>query len=56
MVNKPLNFVNYHGYEDPTFYLGMYSIPKESTYTYLGIPFSNDLSLKSIIAFMESKI
>ncbi|KAG4086133.1 hypothetical protein H8356DRAFT_1357300 [Neocallimastix lanati (nom. inval.)] len=31
----------------------MYSISKESTYPYLGILFSNDLSLKPIIAFME---
>ena len=49
MVIKPLNFVSNTGYEDPTFYLGMYSIPKESIYTYLGIPFRNDLSLEPII-------
>jgi len=35
MVIKPLNFVSYHGYEDPTFYLGIYSILKESSYIYI---------------------
>jgi hypothetical protein len=39
MITKSLNFVNYHDYEDPSFYLGMYSIPKESNDSYLGIPF-----------------
>jgi len=37
------------------FLLGCYFIPKESTYTYLGISFSNDLSLTPIFAFMETK-
>ena len=32
MVIKSLNFVSYLGYEEPTFHLGMYSIPKESVY------------------------
>lgn len=56
MVIKLLNFVNYSGYEDPTFYLGMYSISKESTYAYLDVPFRNDLSLKPIIAYMKYKV
>ena len=30
------------------FTFGMYSIPKASVYIYLGIPFSNDLSLEPI--------
>jgi len=32
MVINHLNFVLYPGYEEPTFHLGMYSIPKESVY------------------------
>jgi len=59
MVIKPLNFVNYIGCEDPTFYFEMFSIHKETTYTYLiylGIPISNDLSFKPIIDFKESKV
>ena len=38
MAIKPLNFVSYPGYEEPTFHLGMYSIPKASVYIYLSIP------------------
>jgi len=51
MVIKPFNFVSYPVYEDPTFHLVMYSIPKKSVYIYLGIPFSNvsPLSLLSLI-------
>ena len=30
IVIKQLNFVSYPYYEEPTFHLGMYSIPKES--------------------------
>jgi len=56
MVIKPLNFVSYPGYEEPTFHLGMYSIPKASVYIYLGIPFNNDLSLEPIITYMNTKI
>jgi hypothetical protein len=37
MVIKSLNFVSYLGYEEPTFHLGMYSIPKAHAYIYLGI-------------------
>jgi len=29
MIIKPLNFVNYPGYDYPTFYLEMYPIPKK---------------------------
>jgi len=34
----------------------MYSIPKESVYIYLGIPFSNDLSLEPINTYMNTKV
>ena len=53
---KPLNFASYPGYEEPTFHLGMYSIPKASVYISLGIPFSNDLSLEPIITYMNTKV
>ena len=56
MVIKPLNFVQSRSYETPTFYLGMYSIPKVSCYTYLGIPFSDDLSLQPVITNIQSKV
>jgi len=56
MVIKPLNFISYPGCEESTFQLGMYSIPKESVYIYLGIPFSNDLSLEPIITYMNTKV
>ena len=56
MIIKPLNFVSYPCYEEPIFYLGMYSIPKTSVYIYLGIPFNNDLSLEPIITYMNTKI
>jgi hypothetical protein len=46
IVIKQLNFVSYPYYEEPTFHLGMYSIPKASVYIYLGIPFSNEFSLE----------
>eukprot|EP00833_Pecoramyces_ruminatium_P003437 jgi/Orpsp1_1/1177469/evm.model.c7180000061551.1 len=48
MVIKPMNFHPPPNYSDPTFYLGMCSIPKVSSYTYLGIPFTDDLLLKHI--------
>jgi hypothetical protein len=38
------------------FILGCIPILKESTYTYIGIPLSNNPLLKPIIAFMESKV
>jgi len=49
MIIKPLNFVNSHSFKDPTFHRDIYSIPKVLCYTYLGIPFSNDLLLQSIM-------
>jgi len=55
MVIKPLNFVSYPGYEEPTFHLGMYSIPKEFVYIYLGIPFSNGLFFEPLITYIEYK-
>jgi len=36
--------------------MGMYSIPKTSCYTHLGIPFSEDLSLKPILSSIYIKI
>jgi hypothetical protein len=48
MAIKFLNFVSYTGNGEPTFHHGMYSIPKESVYIYLDIPFSNDLSLEPL--------
>jgi len=42
MVIKLVNFQSPPNYIDPTFYLGMNSIPKVSSYIYLGISFSND--------------
>ena len=56
MAIKFLNFVSYTGNGEPTFHHGMYSIPKESVYIYLDIPFSNDLSLESIIIYMNTNI
>jgi len=56
MIIKPLNFVSYPSYDEPTFHLGMYSIPKESMYIYLDIPFNNDLSLEPIITYMSTKV
>ena len=46
MVIKPKDFKYTPGYVDPTFLFSMSSIPKVSCYTYLGIPFSEDLSLQ----------
>ncbi|ORX81947.1 hypothetical protein BCR32DRAFT_279342 [Anaeromyces robustus] len=49
MVIKPMSFTEPPNYLEPTFYLNMYIIPKVTCYTYLGILFSNDLSLEPII-------
>ena len=56
MVIKPINFIQPQNYEDPTFYIGINSLPKVSCYTYLGIPFSDDLSLKPILSNMYTKM
>jgi len=56
IIIKPLNFVSFLGYEEPTFHLGMYSIPKASVYIYLGNPFSNGLSLMPIITYMNTRV
>ena len=56
IVVKPINFNKPPRYEDPTFYIGMYSIPKVTCYTYLGIPFDEDLSLKPILSNMYKKV
>ena len=56
MVIKPIDFSRPPNYIDPTFYLGMYSIPKVTCYTYLGIPFDEDLSLKPILSTMYMKV
>jgi len=51
IVIKSLNFASYPGYEEPTFHLGMYSIPKGSVHIYLGIPsvMTFSLNLLSLI-------
>jgi len=41
---------------DPTFYLAGQIIPKTNCYTYLGIPFDSDLSLKPIIKSTNNKV
>ena len=56
IVVKPINFNKPPRYEDPTFYIGMYSIPEVTCYTYLGIPFDEDLSLKPILSNMYKKV
>ena len=56
MVIKPIDFQSPPNYSDPTFYLGMNSIPKVSSYMYLGIPFSDDLLLEHIISYMHFKV
>ena len=56
MVIKPLNYVSPLFSSEPTFYLGMYAIPKTSSYLYLGIPFTDDLMIDHIIKFMYSKV
>ncbi len=56
MVIKPKDFKYTPGYVDPTFYFSMTSIPKVSCYTYLGIPFSEDLSLQPILSNMYNKV
>jgi len=56
MIIKPMNFQSPLNYCDPTFYLGMNSIPKVTSYIYLGIPFSDDLLLEHIISHMYFKV
>ena len=56
MVIKPKDFKYTPDYVDPTFYFSMMSIPKVSCYTYLGIPFSLDLSLQPILSNMYNKV
>jgi len=56
MIIKPLKFVLFPGYKKPTFPLSMYSVPKESVYIFLGIPFSNDFFLKPFITYMNTKV
>ena len=41
---------------NPTFYLLSQELPKANCYTYLGVPFSNDLELKPIIQRMNNKV
>jgi len=38
------------------FYLSSQELPKTNCYTYLGVPFSNDLELKPIIQRMNNKV
>jgi len=41
---------------NPTFYLSSQELPKTNCYTYLGIPFSNDLELKPIIQRINNNV
>ena len=41
---------------NPTFYLSSQELLKTNCYTYLGVPFSNDLELKPIIQRMNNKV
>ena len=41
---------------NPTFYLSSQELPKTNCYTYLGVPFSNDLVLKPIIQRMNNTL
>ena len=41
---------------NPTIYLSSQELPKTNRYTYLGVPFSNDLELKPIIQRMNNKV
>jgi hypothetical protein len=50
-VSRFLNISN-----NLTFYLSSKELPKRNCYTYLGVPFSNDLELKPIIQRMNNKI
>ncbi|OUM66792.1 hypothetical protein PIROE2DRAFT_5889, partial [Piromyces sp. E2] len=56
MVVKPINYVSPLFSSEPTFYLGMYAIPKTSCYIYLGIPFTDDLLIDHIVQYMFSKV
>jgi len=49
-VSKFLNNSN------PTFYLSSQELPKTNWYSFMGIPFSNDLELKPIIQRMNNKV
>jgi hypothetical protein len=49
-ISKFLNSCNH------TFYLSKQELPITNCYTYLGVPFSNDLELKPIIQRMNNKI
>jgi len=42
--------------DDPTFYLACEPIPKTKCYTYLDVPFSNDLFLNTVIDSTTNKI
>ena len=46
----------FHNNNDPAFYLSSEVLPKTNCYTYLGVPFSNDLELKSTIQRMNTKV
>ena len=56
MVIKLVNFQSPPNYIDPTFYLGMNSIPKVSSYIYLGISFSDNLLSEHIVSHMHFKV
>jgi len=43
---KPINFKKLPRYENPSFYIGKYSILKVAFYTYLGILFETNMNKK----------
>ena len=50
IVIEFFNIVQSHFFEDFTLYLDIYSLPKVSCYTYLGILFRDNLSLQPVIS------
>ncbi|OUM57450.1 hypothetical protein PIROE2DRAFT_17564 [Piromyces sp. E2] len=56
IVIKNIIFKNTLNYVDLSFYIDMYFIPKVTCYTYLGIPFDEDLLLKPNLSSIYKKI
>ena len=54
MVIRPKNNTGHH--TDPVFKINNVPIPQTDCYTYLGIPFDNELSLKPVVSLLHQKI
>jgi len=54
MVIRPKNSTGHH--TDPVLKINNVPIPQTDCYTYLGIPFDNELSLKPVISLLRQKI